>query len=67
MKTGIYTTENGTEITVHFDDLEVELLDRVEYSRFYKCTGFDANGNTYVGTVEKCCDEYEEITDIEQL
>lgn len=47
-----------------FDDLEVELLDRVERSSYYKCTGFDNDGNVYLGVIEKCCGEYEDIADI---
>lgn len=54
---------NGIPIT--FDDLEVELLDRVEHSSYYKCKGFDSDGNIYIGVIEKCCGEYEGITDIE--
>jgi len=56
---------NGKQIT--FDDLEVELLDRVEASAFYKCTGFDECGNLYEGVIEKCCGEYEGIEDIEMV
>lgn len=61
----IESDESITEVT--FDDLEVELLDRVEYSNFYLCTGFDKLGRQYEGTVERCCGEYEEITDIERV
>ncbi|ASU34387.1 hypothetical protein [Mucilaginibacter xinganensis] len=67
MQTETYTNENGTEILVHFDDLQVELLDRCDHSAFYKCTGYDANGTEYVGTAEFCCGEFEAITDIEEL
>ena len=62
MKTAEY---NGKQ--VNFDDLEVELLDRVEASTYYKCTGFDADGNIYEGVIEKCCGEYESIEDIEMV
>jgi len=63
----IYTDLLGNETTVTFDDLEVELLDKCDHSIFYKCTGYDSLGRQYEATVEKCCDEYLEITDIEML
>ncbi len=61
----IKTWHEGVAVT--FDDLEVELLDRVEHSSYYKCTGFDADGNIYEGVIEKCCGEYESIEDIERV
>lgn len=67
MKTTIYTTESGTEVQVHFDDLQGEIIDAVDHSVFYGIEGFDANGNKYSATSEFTCGEFEQITDIEQL
>lgn len=67
MKTETYTNEHGVEIRVHFDDIQGEVIDRVDHSVFYAITGFDANGNEYTATSEFCCGEFEAITDIEEL
>lgn len=56
---------NGKEIT--FDDLEYQFMDRVEHSTFFECRGYDERGNVYAGSVERCCDEYEPVTDIELI
>lgn len=69
MKTETYTTDNGVEIQVHFDDLQYQFLDHdsEERSATYECRGYDANGIQYSGIAEFSCDELESITDIEQL
>lgn len=66
METAIYTNECGIEITVHFDDLQIEEIDSVDHSVFYICRGIDVNGGEYEATAEFCCGEFEAITDIER-
>jgi hypothetical protein len=61
----IETDDGITEVT--FDGLQVELLDRCDHSAFYKCTGFDSLGRQYEASIEHCCDEYGDITDIERV
>lgn len=65
MKHETYTNENGVEIQVHFDDLQIQEIDSVDHSVYYTCTGYDANGTEYEGVSHFCCGEFEEITDIE--
>ena len=58
---------DGIAITVHFDDLQTELVDEVDYhDKSYIATGFDANGRTYKAIAVYSCDELIDITDIEQ-
>lgn len=54
-------------IEIDFDDMEFQKLDSVDHSTFYECRGEDKDGNLYSGTVEKCCREYDHITDIELI
>lgn len=54
-------------IQVNFDDLQVELIDRVEHSCFYKATGYDAMGRQYEATSEFCCGDFEAVSDIERV
>lgn len=66
MKTEIYY--NGeSEIKVHFDDLQGEVIDSVDHSVFYGITGVDDNGNEYSATSQFCCGEFEGIEDIEPI
>lgn len=67
MKTANFIESDDSITEVTFDDLEVELLDRVEHSSYYLCTGYDNLGRQYNGTVERCCGEYEGIEDIERV
>lgn len=64
MQKAIYKHDEG-EVEVTFDDMEYQFLSREDHSSFYECRGYDAEGNIYSGIVEKCCDEYEPIEDIE--
>lgn len=59
----VIVTHNNKEIT--FDDMEYQYLDSVDHSATYECRGYDKRGNIYSGIVEKCCDEYGDIEDIE--
>ncbi len=63
----IMKTINHKGIEVTFDDLQVQKIDSVEHSVFYKCTGYDNLGRQYEGTAEFCCDELEGITDVEKV
>lgn len=54
-------------LKVTFDDLQVQELDKVDRSVFYKCTGFDELGRQYEGVCEYCCDDLEGITDIQMI
>ena len=68
MQTETYTNENGVEIQVHFDDLQYQLLEKIDcYDATYECRGYDANGNTYSGIASISCDECVGIDDIEQI
>jgi hypothetical protein len=67
MTTEKYTNSHGVEIVVHFDDLHYQKLDIVDHSIFYECRGWDVNGTQYSGVAEFCCDEFEGISDIEEL
>lgn len=66
-KTEKYISETGTEITVHFDDLQFQQIDHVDHSIIYECRGYDANGNEYTGIATFTCGELDSIEDIEQL
>lgn len=58
---------DGIEITVHFDDLQAELLDTVDnYDCTFLATGFDANRRTYKATAVYSCGELIDIENIEQ-
>lgn len=55
------------EFTVVWDDLQIEAIDAIERSVFYKCSGYDSLGRQYVGVSEFCCDELEGVQDIERI
>jgi len=68
MQTETFINENGVEIQVHFDDLQYQLLERVDcYDASYECRGFDDNGNEYSGIANISCGECVNIEDIEQI
>lgn len=64
MQKAIYTDgESETEVT--FDDMEYQYIESVDHSIIYECRGYDAEGNIYSGIVDKTCDEYGSIEDIQ--
>jgi hypothetical protein len=68
MDTSTYTSETGTEMVVHWDDLEYQLLERIDcYDQTYECRGHDANGNIYSGIASISCGDCVDIEDIELL
>lgn len=67
MKTAIYTDNLDNETEVTFDDLQYQVMDSVDHSTFYECRGYDNLGRQYSGSVEYCCGEFEDITDIEMI
>ena len=66
MTTETFTNENGVDIQVHFDDLEYQLLEKIDcYDATYECRGSDDAGNRYSGIASISCDECVGIEDIE--
>lgn len=57
----------GSDFTVFWDDLQIEVVDSIERSIFYKCSGYDSLGRQYTGVAEFCCDELEGISDVERI
>lgn len=67
MITQIYTDENGKQIEVVFDELQYQVIDKVDHSIYYECRGMDKDGNEYSGSAEYCCDELQQIEEIYPL
>lgn len=67
MKTLIHKDNLDREFTVFWDDLQIEVVDSVERSVFYKCSGYDNLGRQYTGVSEFCCDEFEGVEDVERI
>ena len=68
MRTETFTNEHGVQIQIHFDDLQYQLLEKIDcYDSSWECRGYDANGNQYSGIAQISCDECVEIEDIEQI
>lgn len=58
MKTGIYIDSEGNETEVEFDDLQHELLERIDcYDAVYKAIGHDSVGNRYSAYATFSCGE----------
>lgn len=67
MKTLTHTDNLDRIFTVHWDDLQVQPIEYIDRSVFYKCTGYDDLGRQYYGISEFCCGEFEEISEVERI
>jgi|SRR5215217_3218314 len=63
----IHEDSLGSFFTVFWDDLQIDRIESIERSVFYKCTGYDALGREYEGISEYCCGEFEGITEVERI